>query len=107
VISHRPKEDIMQSVALLDSVGRLRSPATLPTFHQGRPPHIKGLGYPPDPSIVEEIITVMRAAGSTPDGLRLRAHDPEPHLDRAEGATCAMLALRVVAGLAVSRDVFV
>jgi len=63
----------MQSVALLDSAGRRRSPATLPTFHQGRPPRNKGLSYPPDPPTVEEIITVMRAAGNGPDGLRLRA----------------------------------
>jgi integrase len=63
----------MQSVALLDSAGRRRSPATLPSFHQGRPPRNKGLSYPPDPPTVEEIITVMRAAGDTPDGLRLRA----------------------------------
>lgn len=63
----------MQSVALLDSAGRRRSPATLPTFHQGRPPRNKGLSYPPDPPTVEEIITVMRAAGNTRDGLRLRA----------------------------------
>jgi site-specific recombinase XerD len=63
----------MQSVALLDSAGRRRSPATLPSFHQGRPPRNKGLSYPPDPPTVEEIITLMRAAGDTPDGLRLRA----------------------------------
>jgi site-specific recombinase XerD len=73
VIIHRPKEDIMQSVALLDSAGRRRSPATLPTFNQGRPPRNKGLSYPPDPPTVEEIITVIRAAGNTPDGSRLRA----------------------------------
>jgi integrase len=30
------------------------------------------LQYPPDPPTVEEIIAVMRAAGETPDGLRLR-----------------------------------
>jgi hypothetical protein len=58
----------MQSVALLDSAGRRRSPATLPTCHQGRPPRNKGLSYPPDPPTVEEIITVMRSAGNSPDG---------------------------------------
>jgi site-specific recombinase XerD len=31
------------------------------------------LQYPPDPPTIEEIIAVMRAAGETPDGLRLRA----------------------------------
>jgi site-specific recombinase XerC len=30
------------------------------------------LEYPPDPPTIEEIIAVMRAAGETPDGLRLR-----------------------------------
>jgi site-specific recombinase XerC len=29
--------------------------------------------YPPDPPTVEEIIAVMRTAGDTPDGIRLRA----------------------------------
>ena len=32
----------------------------------------KGRRYPPDPPTVEEIIAVMRAAGDSPDGLRLR-----------------------------------
>jgi integrase len=62
----------MQSGPLLDCAGRRRSPATLPGYHQGRPPRNKGLQYPPDPPTVEEIIAVMRAAGETPDGLRLR-----------------------------------
>src|SRR5436853_3304243 len=69
---HRPKEDTMESAPLLDCAGRRRSPATLPGYHQGRPPRNKGLQYPPDPPTVEEIIAVMRAAGETPDGLRLR-----------------------------------
>jgi integrase len=30
------------------------------------------LQYPPDPPMIEEIIAVMRVAGETPDGLRLR-----------------------------------
>jgi hypothetical protein len=62
----------MPSVSLLDCAGRRRSPATFPGFHQGRPPRNKGLQYPPDPPTVEEIIAVMRVAGETPDGLRLR-----------------------------------
>ena len=62
----------MESVPLLDSAGRRRSPATLPSFHQGRPSRNKGLRYPPDPPTVEEIIAVMRSAGDDPDGLRLR-----------------------------------
>src|SRR5205823_2099762 len=62
----------MESVALVDCAGRRRSPATLPGYHRGRPPRNKGLRYPADPPIVEEIIAVMRATGDDPDGLRLR-----------------------------------
>jgi site-specific recombinase XerD len=62
----------MESVPLLDCAGRRRSPATLSSFHHGRPPRNKGLRYPPEPPTVEEIVTVMRAAGDSPDGLRLR-----------------------------------
>lgn len=57
----------------LDRAGRHRSPATLSSFHRGLAPHNKGLRYPPDPPPVEEIISVMRAAGDDADGLRLRA----------------------------------
>jgi site-specific recombinase XerD len=63
----------MKSAPLLDCAGRRRSPATLPGYHQGRPPRNKGLQYAPDPPTVEEIIAVMRAADEDPDGLRLRA----------------------------------
>ena len=63
----------MEPAPLFDCAGRRRSPATLPGYHQGRPPRNKGLQYPPDPPMVEEIVAVMRAAGETPDGLRLRA----------------------------------
>ena len=60
----------MQFVPLLDCGGRRRSPATLASFHTGRPPRNKGLRYPPNPPTVEEIVAVMSAAGH--DGLRLR-----------------------------------
>jgi integrase len=63
----------MESVSLLDCAGRRRSPATLSSFRQGRSPRNKGLRYPPDPPTVEEIIAVMRAAGDTLEGVRLRA----------------------------------
>jgi hypothetical protein len=33
---------------LLDAAGRRRSPATMPGYHQGRPPRNKGLRYPAD-----------------------------------------------------------
>ena len=62
----------MQSIPLLDRAGRRRSPATKSSFHIGVPPRNKGLRYPPDPPSVEEIIAVMRAAGDSPDGVRLR-----------------------------------
>jgi site-specific recombinase XerC len=62
----------MASVGLLDRAGRRRSQATLSGFHQGRVPRNKGLGYPPDPPTVEEIIAVMRAAGDGPQAMRLR-----------------------------------
>ena len=63
----------MQPVSSLDRAGRRRSPATLASFHKGRAPHNKGVRYPPDPPTVEEIISVMRAAGDDVDGVRLRA----------------------------------
>ena len=62
----------MEPVPLLDRTGRRRSPATLSSFHVGRPPRNRGRRYPPDPPTVEEIIAVMRAAGEQPEGVRLR-----------------------------------
>jgi site-specific recombinase XerD len=62
----------MESV-LYDAAGHRRSPATMPGFHQGRSPRNKGLHYPADPPTIEEIIAVMRAAGDSIDGGRLRA----------------------------------
>lgn len=56
----------------LDSAGRRRSPATMPGYLSGRPPRTKGLRYPADPSRVEEIIAVMRAAGERVHGDRVR-----------------------------------
>src|SRR3954451_21857861 len=57
----------------LDSLGRRRSPATVPGYLAGRPAHTKGRRYPADPPRTEEIIAVMRCCG---DGL---------HGDRARG----------------------
>ena len=62
----------MSSTLLLDACGRRRSPATLSSFHQGRPPRNKGQRYPADPPTVEEIIAVMHAAGEDDDAIRLR-----------------------------------
>src|SRR3954471_13114838 len=66
-----PKGGLMPE-CLLDAAGRRRSPATLPGFHAGRPPHNKGMRYPADPPTVEEIVAVMRRAGETIHGQRLR-----------------------------------
>jgi integrase len=71
-VNDRPKEDVMESTQLVDCAGRRRSPATLPGYHRRRPPRNKGLRYPADPPTVDEIISVMRAAGDSPDGVRLR-----------------------------------
>src|SRR3954454_22879587 len=57
---------------LLDAAGRRRSPATMPGFHSGRPPRNKGRRYPADPPTIEEIVAVMRQAGTTHHGLRMR-----------------------------------
>jgi integrase len=60
------------SPLLLDAAGRRRSPATMPGFHAGRPPRNKGRRYPADPPTIEEIVAVMRHAGNSPHGHRLR-----------------------------------
>ena len=44
----------------------------MPGFHAGRSPRNKGLRYPADPTKVEEIIAVMRAAEDRAHGRRLR-----------------------------------
>lgn len=58
---------------LLDAAGHRRSSATMPGYHQGRPPRNKGEHYPADPPTVEEIVEVMRTVGDRPVGQRLRA----------------------------------
>jgi hypothetical protein len=42
------------------------------TVFMGRSPGNKGRRYPADPPRVEEVIAVMRAAGESAHGLRLR-----------------------------------
>ncbi len=56
-----------------DTAGHPRQAVTLAGYHAGRPRRNKGRRYPPDPRTVEEIVSVMRAAGAGPDGIRLRA----------------------------------
>src|SRR6266851_553273 len=62
----------MESV-LFDAAGHRRSPATMPGYHAGRAPRNKGLHYPADPPTVDEIVAVMRSAGTGHNGARLRA----------------------------------
>ena len=59
--------------SLLDAAGHRRSPVTMPGYHRGRPPRNKGRRYPADPPSIDEIIAVMRAAGSGQNAARLRA----------------------------------
>src|SRR5512133_4218011 len=66
-----PAEPVSGSV-VLDAAGSRRSPATMPGFHAGHPPHNKGLRYPADPPTVEEIVAVMRITGDGLHGRRLR-----------------------------------
>src|SRR3954451_9616807 len=63
----------MTAIVLQDAAGRRRSSATFPGYHVGRPPRNKGLRYPADPPSVEEIVAVMRQAGTSTQGLRVRA----------------------------------
>jgi hypothetical protein len=56
-----------------DAAGRARSPATMPGYHTGRPPRNKGLRYPADPPRVEEIVAVMRQAGTGAHGANTRS----------------------------------
>ena len=56
----------MSEPGLVDITGRLRSPAATPGHWRGCAPPNKGRRYPADPPTVEEIILVMREAGSGP-----------------------------------------
>ena len=60
----------MTMPVVLDSAGRRRSPATMPGYHAGRPPRNKGMRYPADPPMVEEIVAVMRHAHDDRHGRR-------------------------------------
>ncbi len=63
----------MSGSPLLDAAGRRRSPATIRGYLSGRAPRNKGMRFPADPPRPEEIIRVMRQAGSDRHGLRVRA----------------------------------
>ena len=62
----------MSAHQLLDAAGRPRSPATMPGYHAGRVPPNKGRRYPADPPTVDEIVAVMRHAGDSRHGRRMR-----------------------------------
>ena len=62
----------MPAHQLLDAAGRPRSPATMPGHHVGRIPPNKGRRYPADPPMVDEIVAVMRQAGDSRHGRRMR-----------------------------------
>jgi site-specific recombinase XerD len=57
---------------LLDAAGRQRSPVTMPGYHRGRPPGNKGMRYPADPPLVDEIVAVMRHTADDRHGFRIR-----------------------------------
>jgi site-specific recombinase XerD len=57
---------------LLDAAGRRRSPVTMPGYHSGRPPGNKGMRYPADPPMVDEIVAVMRHTADDRHGFRIR-----------------------------------
>src|SRR6202020_1598119 len=67
-----PEKGAMPAHQLLDAAGRPRSPATMPGHHAGRVPPNKGRRYPADPPTVDEIVAVMRQAGDTRHGRRMR-----------------------------------
>jgi hypothetical protein len=60
------------TMQLLDAAGRRRSPAAIPVYREGCSPRNKGIRYPADPPRVEEIIAVMRQAGTGIHGARVR-----------------------------------
>ena len=62
----------MPAHQLVDAAGRPRSPASMPGHHAGRIPPNKGRRYPADPPTVDEIVAVMRQAGDTRHGRRMR-----------------------------------
>ncbi len=63
----------MSEPRLLDTTGRRRSPAATPGHRAGCSPANKGMRYPADPPRIEEIIAVMRQAGSGTHADRVRA----------------------------------
>lgn len=67
----------MESIAL-DAAGHRRSPATMPGYHQARPPRNKGMRYPADPAAASGPVCV---AGSPPidprEAIPILTRDPD------------------------------
>ena len=85
----------------LDAAGHQRSPVTMPGYHQGRPPKNKGQRFPADPPPVEEIIAVMRAAGTVrtaPACERWSSCSGEPDSGSAKHSTSPRPTWTVLAG---------
>lgn len=55
-----------------NAAGRPSSPAIQAGYGRGKPSPSKGRGFPADPPRVEEIVAVIKAVGTGPQGLRLR-----------------------------------
>jgi hypothetical protein len=78
LVNHRPREALLPSTILLDIAGRRRSPATLPAFHAGRPPHNKGLSSADGPC-TQPVSQRARARGKDRrPQLRTRVRAKEP-----------------------------
>src|SRR3954452_23332429 len=71
-IARRVIGEIVTASVPLDSLGRRRSPASVPGYLAGRPSRNRGRRYPPDPPRAEEIIAVMRYCGDGVYGARAR-----------------------------------
>src|SRR3954452_1195865 len=71
-IARRVIGEIVTASVPLDSLGRRRSPASVPGYLAGRPSRNRGRRYPPDPPRAEEIIAVMRCCGDGVHGARAR-----------------------------------
>jgi integrase len=69
---HRAVVDALSASPPLDSLGRRRSPATVPGYLAGRPLRTKGRRYPADPPRTEEIIALVRCCGDGLHGARAR-----------------------------------
>ena len=84
----------MQS-ALYDAAGHRRSPVTMSGFHVGRAPRDQGRRYPADPPTVEEIVAVMRQAGT---GLMVRGSAGAPGGRSLSRAGCVGSCWRACSG---------